>query len=138
MRRKYYLTCIVLGKENKGPGSEPGPLASFFFLFSILLGNCSSEDNFFFFLVVFLLCFVFFGGFGVDNARGNFLVLFLCFGTGTAQTPGHVSCGRAATARSTGTSTSTGPCVASSFKQGLLGCPRAGGQEGKAEVWAER
>lgn len=31
VRRKYYLTCIVLGKENKGPGTEPGPLASFFF-----------------------------------------------------------------------------------------------------------
>jgi len=30
-RRKYYLTCIVLGKENKGPGAGPGPLASFFF-----------------------------------------------------------------------------------------------------------
>lgn len=89
----------------------------------------------FFFLVVFLLCFVFFGVFGVDNAQGNFLVLFLCFGTGTARTFGHVSCGRDATATSTGTSTSM--WVASSVEQGLLNCPRAGGQEGKAEVWAE-
>lgn len=138
VRRKYYLTCIVLGKENKGPGTEPGPLASFFFfLLSILLGNCSSEDNFFFFfLVVILLCFVFFGVFGVDNARGNFLMLFLCFGTGTARRLGHVSCGRDATG--TSTSTSTGASSAKSAKQGHLDCPRAGGQEGKAEVWAER
>lgn len=89
-------------------------------------------------MVVFLLCFVFFGVFGIDNARGNYLVLFLCFGTGTAQTLGCVSCGRDTTATSTGTSTSTGPWVAPSVKQGLLSCPRPGGQEGKAEVWAER
>lgn len=135
MRRKYYLTCIVLGKENKGPGTEPGPLASFFF-FSFLFFWAIVLVRTIFFLVVFLLCFVFFGVFGVDNAQGNFLVLFLCFGTGTALMLGRVSCGRAATARSTGTS--TGPWVASSVKQGLLDCPRAGGQEGKAEVWAER
>lgn len=30
VRRKHYLMCIVLGKENKGPGTAPGPLASFF------------------------------------------------------------------------------------------------------------
>lgn len=136
VRRKYYLTCIVLGKENKGPGTEPGPLASFFFFSFLFFWAIVLVRTIF--LVVFLLCFVFFGVFGVDNARGNFLVLFLCFGTGTARMLGHVSCGRDTTAMSNGTSTSTGPWVAPSVKQRLLDCPRAGGQEGKAKVWAER
>lgn len=62
VRRKYYLTCIVLGKENKGPGTEPGPLASFFFFsflffWAIVLVRTIFFFGCFFALFCFLWCF---------------------------------------------------------------------------------